>query len=303
VSIRGFTKAVLPPPLVGVIRKQLRRRNERRFSKQALTTLRWAGFDLEIPCSHMLRDIAKVDSLRDQVIPNTASCIVRKYPSASFLDIGANVGDTAALLASRTRNRLILVEASDYYFQLLSRNARLFPNETVLVQALVCDGSSIGGDLSHWGGTASFLESESGGTRVRSARLAELADAQTRFIKTDTDGFDFRILRGNLDWLARAKPAIVFEDQIRTQEDLTQADALFEDLTRIGYSSFIVWDDAGFHLMSTEDVRALQFLNRYQFDLWQRPVATRISNYDVLCLHREDRDIFERMCQRGSDAG
>jgi FkbM family methyltransferase len=302
VSIRGLAKDVLPQPLVGLIRKQLRQRNERRFSNQPLTTLRWGGFDLAIPRSHMLRDIAKLDPLRDQAIPNTARCIVRKYPAASFLDIGANIGDTAALLASCTRNRLILVEASDYYFQLLSRNARLFPNETVLVQALVCDGSSIEGAFSHWGGTASFLESESGSRRVRSARLSELADAQTRFIKTDTDGFDFRILRGNLDWLASAKPAIVFENQIRTREDLTQADALFEDLRRIGYSGFIVWDDAGFHLLSTADVRALQHLNRYQFELWQRPVATRISNYDVLCLHRDDGDIFERMCERGSGA-
>ena len=302
-SIRDIAIAVLPDSAVRFVRKQLRQRHERRFASQAVTTMAWGDFEIEVPKNHPLLGSVGHGPIRDQCIGNTAACIVEKYPDASFLDIGANIGDTAALLASHTGNRLILVEASDYFFEILQRNARRLPNETVLIQALVGDGSDVTGDFLHWGGTSSFHEDASGLKRARTLRLAEVADAKTGFVKSDTDGFDFTILRAGIDWLAAAKPAILFENQIRTREDLTQADALFADLSRIGYTGFVVWDDPGFHMLSTEDIRVLKGLDHYLFEVWQRPMPQRICNYDVLCLHRDDEDVFERMRDHGGSRG
>ena len=86
-----------------------------------------------------------------------------------------------------------------------------------------------------------------------------------------------------------------FENQIRTEDDLIAADSLFENLVRIGYRYFFVWDDPGYHLLSTTAVDELKQLNRYQYKVWQGKWRKSISNFDVLCLQAKDTDISEQM--------
>jgi hypothetical protein len=124
-----------------------------------------------------------------------------------------------------------------------------------------------------------------------------LADEKTCFIKTDTDGYDFRILMDSLEWLASAHPAILFENQIRNSPDLNSANELYVRLVEIGYAYFIVWDDPGFHLLSTTSLDVLIDLNRYLFRVWQNDGHKSIFNYDVLCLHQSDYDIYQNICE------
>jgi FkbM family methyltransferase len=267
------------------------RRKERRLFKQRLVPIQCGDFEIMAPEHHPLFRIKKEQPYRDLCIGIAAQYLSAKYPEGTMVDIGANIGDTAAVIATYAKNRLVLVEASDYYFEILSRNARHLPNVLALKNVLISDGSDISGVLHHWGGTASFHEKAGAGTQQKSQRLSDVADTTTCFVKIDTDGFDFKILRGCLSWLREVQPGFLFECELGNRDKLAEADTLYDELKSAGYIYFTVWDDQGFHLVSTTSLEVLRDLNNYLLKNSLHQGRRAFSNYDVLCLHQKDDDV------------
>ena len=119
---------------------------------------------------------------------------------------------------------------------------------------------------------------------------AQIAPEDTAFVKIDTDGFDYTIINGALQWLHEVMPLWLWEVDIRNEDDLREADSVVDRLSGIGYGTFVVWDDPGDLIMPTTDVAAVQSLHRYL--LRQRSVQTpRIYNHDVLAVPK-DRDMI-----------
>ncbi|MFM7169877.1 MAG: FkbM family methyltransferase [Cyanobium sp.] len=295
--IKSTIKSLLPKGLLTLIRGESVADQQQRFFQQKNTTLQCGNYQLIAPESHLLIELQKGQPYRDLCIGSCASFIAKKYPEASFLDIGANIGDTAAVMASHASNKLILVEGSDYYYDFLLKNAALLPNEVVTRKAMASDGSPIHGELRHWGGTAYFKHQGDDEPATPTYQLSELADSHTRFVKIDTDGFECPILTAAMAWLQKAHPAILFENQLRHEKDVAAFHRLYDELSEAGYSYFIIWDDPGCHVLSTAEVSAVKDLNRYQYKMHQINHAQRINNYDVLCLHKSDQDIFTAMSQ------
>jgi hypothetical protein len=202
------------------------------------------------------------------------------------------VGDTAAVIATYSSNKLILVEASDYFSDFLEHNVQEFPNEVVIQKILIADGKDLVGSLYHQSGTAKFYEGRAGSEKIKTKRLCEIADSKVCFVKTDTDGFDFQILISSLDWLQHSCPGVLFENQIFSEADLENANYLYEQLWKIGYRFYIVWDDSGLHIVSTNDLDTLIRLNYYLFKASQQKSPMRIYNFDVLCLCENDQDVY-----------
>jgi len=280
------------------LKKGRRQRYENRFFSQRLVTIKCGNFELEAPASHLLADLRPPQPYRDWCVGISARYLAEKYADGTLIDVGANIGDTAAIMATHVQNKLVLIEASDYYFELLSRNARQFRNEIILVKAMVGNGQEVMGTLNYWGGTASFHESTEVGKRVITRRLGDVADEKTCFVKIDTDGFDFRIIDSSMDWLALACPGVLFENQIRNGTDFAASNSTLAKLQGGGYAFFVVWDDTGLHVLSTDSLEALTDLNRYLFKIWQGEGRRSIHNYDVLCLHRRDEDIYRSINER-----
>lgn len=288
--MRTFLKSLVPKSLLNFLREQRNQQAEQQYFRQGETSVVCGAYTLVVPENHLLAKLKQ--PYRDMCVGIAAKYLGLKYPNATMVDIGANVGDTAALMATHAHNKLILVEASEYFLGFLRRNVSAFKNEVVVKQVLVSDGSLVSGHFHHWAGTASFVQEEQGSLKLQSERLQALADENTCFVKTDTDGYDFGILMDSLNWLAAVHPAILFENQIRSVEELERANQLYLELQKIGYRWFIVWDDPGFHILSTSSFEALADLNRYLFKISQSEGRKSISNYDVLCLHHKDEDVF-----------
>jgi FkbM family methyltransferase len=292
---RTFFRRLLPTRASGHSAGDREQETQERFFEQRLVGLKCGDYEISVPEGHMLRKVLPLQPYRDLAIGLIARLVARKYPFASICDVGANVGDTAAIIATQTRNKLILIEASDYYFDLLTTNVRQLPNEKILRKVMISDGAPVHGHLHHWGGTARFeANSQSPGTP--SMTLAEAADSDTRLVKIDTDGFDFRIIASSLGWFQDVgHPALFWENQITTQDELASSDLLFSKLQDIGYKYFVVWDDAGFHLVSTDSLAVLQDLNRYLFKVWTNQAHISVYNYDVLAVHEQDLDIYAQV--------
>lgn len=288
-----MTKQPTTNRVIAFLKSVYRRRSQHRFFSQGTKQIQCGNFQIDVPEDHLLVHILSKQPMRDQFIGLVAAHISKKYPESTFLDIGANVGDTAAIMATYAGNKLILVEPSDYFFSFLKRNTAKFPNEITLVNTLVADGAPIAGELHHWSGTASISAPFRQARTTATKHIAEIATETTRFIKIDTDGLDFKIIAASIDWLQISHPAILFEDQIRNATDLQSANEIFNSLTKIGYAFFTAWDDPGLHILSTTSLTVIQDLNHYLFQLWNKDTRKAIHNYDILCLHETDADLFD----------
>lgn len=292
--LKSLAKTILPPSGFDYLRRYRREWKDRAFRSQSFTTITCGDYQIRAPKGHLLPEFQKTQPYRDLCVGVAAKYVTEKYPNATVVDIGANIGDTAAIVLTYARPRkLLLIEGSDYYFDILERNVAPMPGAGDIVcrkVLLSSDDQGAAGAFFHRTGTASFEES-SNGHRTPTERLADVADSSTRFVKTDTDGFDFRILLGSIDWLAQVHPAVLFEDQIRNEHDLAAANWLCVRLGGIGYRSFIVWTDTGGFLLSTSSLETLTDLNRW---LLKEP---RMNNLDILALHADDEDVFGKICE------
>jgi hypothetical protein len=153
---------------------------------------------------------------------------------------------------------------------------------------LVSDGAPTRGNLILSAGTAYF---EAANTSPRpTLHLSEVAGTSAALIKIDTDGLDAQIINSALDFLATGMPVLIFESQVRTRSELDIANALIGNLEAIGYSYFIVWDDAGRHVLSSSDTGAVRDLHR-------------IGHCDIACFADRDMDIFDLVteCYRSGE--
>jgi FkbM family methyltransferase len=296
--MRSLAKKIiqrLPESTRDVLSEQGRRYQDRQYVRQGFVQFQCGPYTLQAPKNHQLLSLIKTQPLRDQCVGITAKYVTAKYPEASIVDIGANIGDTAAHIATYTSNKLILVEASDYFFEILSRNAKLFPNEVILKRTMISNGGEVRGSLHFRGGTAYFEERSDGQSQLQTERLCDVADKNTRFVKTDTDGYDVKILSDSLEWISTALPAILFENQLRTDEELIAVNGLFDALKKIGYEHFLVFDDPGYLVLSTDDIGILKNLNSYLLQRSKNKFSHGLNNFDIVCFHRDDEDISRQV--------
>jgi hypothetical protein len=119
---------------------QIHRRNytNRRFAaNQSDREIRIGNFLLTTPGNHILFRLRSAQPFRDQAVGIIAGELAHRYPGKSLVDIGANIGDTAAMMATHSPSPIILVEPSEFYGRFLRENASRIPNTTSIHQVIV----------------------------------------------------------------------------------------------------------------------------------------------------------------------
>lgn len=211
-------------------------------ARDPLLTWRIGDTDLLLPLSHELPFYRHDHPLYDRAIGRIAA-----EAGGSIVDIGANVGDTAAEIRSHTDAPVLCVEGDDRFFAILTRNAaRLEPVE--LEHAFV--EAPAQGRLERARGTARVV---AGTGELRSMSLGAILDrhptfAEPALVKLDTDGLDVPIVLANLDYFARVKPVLFFE----YDPHLGATPDVFERLLEVGYRRMEVYENTGEHACSVE---------------------------------------------------
>jgi FkbM family methyltransferase len=214
-----------------------------------LVELELDGTALCIPLSHDLGAIRTRLPHYSSAIGRLAASVAAAEPDAAVIDIGANVGDTVAIVRRHADLKMLCIEASSFYFELLKRNTRSIAR-VELVHCLVADEDGGSTQLQHSRGSASPVRLE-GGTRGRT--LAEVVaerpvfSERTRILKIDTDGMDGAILRGSRNWLARKLPIIAFEYDPYLWACAGDNDAMgiFGLLAELGYERALFYENEG----------------------------------------------------------
>jgi FkbM family methyltransferase len=222
--------------------------------------------------------------------------IFESHPDMCLVDIGANVGDTAAIVREQCECPILCIEANEYYFDILLKNIQTAPLPSVeAVQAFIGESTSeLQGQLVSQAGTASFQQN--GNHHLKAIKLEQLLTKFPRFkapklLKLDTDGFDCSILHAELGWLRESKPVLFFEyDPYFFHEREYDGARIFDDLHQIGYSTALFYDNLGDYLTSVDLDRDHRILG----DLQDYFTGRRGGRYaDVAVFHSDDQDLAE----------
>ena len=163
--------------------------------------------DLALPLSHELPFYRTDHSLYGEAVGRIAAAL-----GGPVVDIGANVGDTAAIVRAHSDVPVLCIEGDDVFFALLERNGEQL-GDLELERAFVAGSESPtgSGGVERARGTARLV-----GGSVATKPLAAILDEHPRFalpalIKLDTDGMDVPIVLSNLDLIERLRPVLFFE--------------------------------------------------------------------------------------------
>jgi len=178
-------------------------------------------------------------------------------PGTTVIDIGANVGDTAALcrLAGCTLD-IVAVEASLSFYKLLAFNIDRCPGlfgSTSAIWAFVGRPDDQA-PLHSQGGTASIANKQGTPERLGAVQppvvsLADLLVQTPSLVKIDVDGYDHVIIENDIATLEKHRPVIWTETQSETISSDADWARLIKKLTA-KWPYMMVFDNYGFCVLA-----------------------------------------------------
>src|SRR5262245_42965031 len=251
---KEILKYVLPPIMIDRRRWLLKLCTSQRASR-ARIRFPYGQFFLQCDSSHHLPQILNALPNFGRNLADVVNALEAKEPHV--IDIGANIGDTALLLARFAPGAKVLcIEGDSRFMSDLNCNTAQISGVTI-AEAILSDRSAqIQGKFVTEKGTAHVVLGE-GGALLQVRTLDDLLTAYPEFscpdvIKIDTDGFELAILRGAKTVLASSKPVVFYEWHPdcyhRAGEDnVSHADFLMD----LGYDGFAIFTNRGELLLHT----------------------------------------------------
>ena len=228
-----------------------------------------------------------------------SSYIKQKYNNLKVIDIGANIGDSVAILRGYIDSPILCVESFQPFLELLAENTAQFHNISIAISYVGDKTEVLPMHLEGTGGTAHLSSTVdtscyAKGDQFSILTLDDLLATYSNFldaklIKIDTDGFDGKIIRGSEGILQRSKPAIFFEyDPYFLSQQGDDGLSIFRMLQRLGYAGIIIYDNFK---------KLLLTLPKIDLDRLQK-IYTYFSNRnshlycDIRVFHSEDQDLY-----------
>ena len=217
------------------------------------------GILLGVPPSHGTPFLWCVNKDYSKSLGRIAAACSRKYPNSVLIDIGANIGDSAAIIRSQgVKNTIISVEGVQKFFDILQSNIPQLGN-TIPVKAFIGTSHShtyVKIRVTDAGNAHIYEDAEDYGTektgldtRAEFITITDLAkryasDDEVKLIKTDIECYDIPVLNGSLDFISRHLPVIFLELHIRDIDEKVKGVSwrdMWSNLKRLGYSKALYW--------------------------------------------------------------
>ena len=211
---------------------------------------------IALPPGHLLDTYQDSFTHYDKQLPLMVALLAKQHPDVVVVDIGANVGDGLAAIRGCSHVKVVCVEGVQSYFDLLCANAKRVGGDNVLLNCFVgAQRGTVGvhevevgkgtGRLRHFRESSPALQSGAPNNVVLLADVGVRADIENRpwFLKIDTDGGDFGIIRGNIDTIAKTTRAIFFEYDPALAE--VSGVETVNELAAIGFNHFLLFDNFG----------------------------------------------------------
>jgi FkbM family methyltransferase len=254
------------------------------------------GVDLYLPWSHILPDYARIRPWYGQNLVALAEALQQRTADASktltVMDIGANIGDSAAQIIARTDAKVLCVEGDPYWATYLRKN--LGGNDRAVIEEALLTPSegqwATSSPVRTHGTTRFTQDAEKLGAlpalSAQAMREKHPEFAHLRLVKSDTDGFDPILVPAVAEAWNDSPPVLFFEfDPILARAaDDQDPNLLWDKLSKLGYSRLAIWDNTGDPLGQLEIGDAAKEAARLE----PRPVHLGYHFWDVAASHRDD---------------
>lgn len=259
------------------------------------------GTPMYLPISHQLPFYRALFPLYSSNVGRIARAVQQKYSDLAFVDVGANVGDTAAIVRAQARFPILCIEGNPLFFSILELNAQNLQPDLHLEQVFIGTGEGpLHARIASGDGTARVTPAGATGDAAEVLEMTTLTRvterhrefARPRMLKIDTDGYDCRILKNEAEFLAKIRPVIFFEYDphlFTLQGD--DGFAVFATLLKGGYRKALFYDNYGDYLLAVdlENTRALEDIHQYYS-------GRGLERYCDICLFAgEDGDLADKI--------
>jgi FkbM family methyltransferase len=227
-----------------------------------------------------------------------AVTIAKKYPGMTVVDIGANVGDTIAVLKSAIDIPVIGIEGDDISYEYLEKNTRQFPDVTIIKTFLSEKKQDVKAALEKTGWNTTIIPAGTGEKTVSFKTLDEVLDEEKfrntdiKLLKIDVEGFDTIVLRGAYGIIRKYQPVLFFEynrdNMMAINEDGLSTLLSFDDY---GYNTIAFFDHKGRLLLATsmKNKNEITYLHKYAIGK-----NNLLGYYDICIFHGQDNAIAEQ---------
>lgn len=215
---------------------------------------------LDVPDDHSILDIHRKDQLYDRLYGSIVERICSTAPRGVVVDVGANIGDTAAMIATHVSNPIVGVEGSEKFLEYLRRNAQIIGPQLTIFDRFVMPSAVKDRSLSYVAreGTGYLTSTTPERSAVPPEMFVDLAGLlgtcqeygeEIALFKSDTDGCDGFIVAEAMDYLTCP---LFFEcDANDILEGVPSPwPATFDLLDSRGYA-VVVFDNAGLPMCAT----------------------------------------------------
>jgi FkbM family methyltransferase len=257
------------------------------------------NYTLWANAEHSIGDHLKHYPYYSRNLPRIAKYLEVKYPQYSIIDVGANIGDTIALLrTAQVDQQVYLIEGEPSYFKLMQANLPQFNKAKAYLTFLGEESTLQTGAIVSAEGTARLDKNAPAVIHIQ--KLDELALTEqfeeVKLLKIDTDGFDFKILRGSFELLTRFKPVLFFEyDAVYLEEQNEDGLQTLHTLQQLGYHKAVYYDNYGKMLLSTTlDNQPLA----EQLYAYMRRREGAFPYYDVCVFHQDDEELADEVIRQ-----
>lgn len=226
-----------------------------------------------------------------------AATIAKKYPAMTVIDVGANVGDTIAVLKSAVDLPVIAVEGDDVSYSYLERNTVQFSNITLIKTYLGEHSGDEKVSMEKSGWNTTLIPNASGEKQISFKTLDEviatngLNQKELKLLKVDVEGFDTIVLRGATRIIQQHKPVLFFEynraNMIAIKEDGLSTIFSFRNY---GYQKIAFFDHKGTLLLATDlqNEEVVTYLHEYASSK-----NNLIGYYDICIFHETDTAVAD----------
>lgn len=257
------------------------------------------GRPLWMPLSHQLPFYVGPGDNYDKLLGRISDFIRATEGSVRGIDVGANIGDTITACANGDQDRFLAIEPNPVFFEHLKKNLARLPASRLLQAVCTSADRTTTYNISTVRGTAQFEESSAHGTALETKCLDTILEhfaefKKCNFVKVDTDGYDFEVIRGARKMIASARPAVLFECDVFGNpnyfEDTLQALRFFGET---GYRHALVYDHTGFLFSQISLSNTLDFPQALFYQL-----TSQRCYFDILVLRdageflRQELDYF-----------
>jgi len=219
-----------------------------------------------------------------------------KYPGLRVIDVGANLGDTAAVIKSYADVPIICIEGDEHSYVLLEHNTRAFKEVTCIQAFLGARGETSQVVVEKEGWNTTLVPSNGEGRELSFVTLDSLLAATTaskncKLLKIDTEGFDGAIIRGASTLIEQTKPVTLFEYNRNCMGRIGE-DGLstFRLLEAMGYRAVMFYESTGRFMLSTT-LSSHDLID--QLHEYVDGYNASMGYMDVCVFHTEDDDLAQ----------